>query len=928
MAITKERKTRGIILTPDDVGVESIEGEIKVALTAKKLQVYLDSALRNVVTETQSQSLTNKTVVVASNTITTAASGNLAATELNAALAELQSSIDTSDSALTTHEADTSTHGVSTIAGISEAQALTNKTIVVASNTITTAASGNLAATELNTALAELQTDIDTRATSTALTDHINDSADAHAGTAITNTPSGNLAATTVQGALNELQTDVDTRATSTALSNHESDVSTHGVAVAIVGTTETQTLTNKTLTSPVLNSPSIVTPSRADVKQDTKANLITYASTASNGQLVFATDEKLMYQVVDSALVTVGGGSGSLETIFQLLGDDVPDWSTGDNATFLGGGTLAGTFVADTSTPLQGLSSYVYTQAAGSVDDYLAAPTKAVDLRFRGQECTLYFPYSYDGANNDIEVIFYDDTNNAVIPSSAFIQASTNGLFKTNIVVPLTCESIIVGFQTRVLDDGAIFEFTSVQLSSDTTVYADLFESGSYIRLNTSNGYGSTATKIRRFTNIQDNVGSDVTYVDSATLGGTFTINNAGTYSISYTDEANAVTNVGITKNASSLTTSIASIATSEILTFSTTSANSHVEAMAWTGDLVAGDIIRAHTDGVAPGAAPRCHFTIKRLEKTSSNILTAPETFSTDTAPLVYASSATYTLATLANAPVGTFLTFTYGASGNTRTQTTTAPTQTTSDMNTNGMLIYARAYNAASVAANPAAYAIQIGKGLKGKSLGLYKAAAKVNAGNLEAVWAGNSSGGILLKDYNEVTGILIVDAGYNWSAATTSASFNFSDTTVQNNGYLVINASKNPALTGLNINKVYLEAAGNAGQVLTQDVTNIPFITVVDTHGAWNGSQYTVPETSVYAVTGHVTCTTSAARTIDLYIGGVFNCRVADIITSTQFHFSVVKNFTKNQVVSLRITDSATLNNISTVHYLTITKVTLG
>jgi len=37
-------------------------------------------------------------------------------------------------------------------------------------------------------------------------------------------------------------------------LATHESDTSTHGVAVAIVGTTDTQTLTNKTLTSPKIN--------------------------------------------------------------------------------------------------------------------------------------------------------------------------------------------------------------------------------------------------------------------------------------------------------------------------------------------------------------------------------------------------------------------------------------------------------------------------------------------------------------------------------------------------------------------------------------------------------------------------------------------------------------------------------------------------
>lgn len=45
-------------------------------------------------TEANTKTVTNKTLVVASNTITTAASGNLAATELNAALAELQGDID------------------------------------------------------------------------------------------------------------------------------------------------------------------------------------------------------------------------------------------------------------------------------------------------------------------------------------------------------------------------------------------------------------------------------------------------------------------------------------------------------------------------------------------------------------------------------------------------------------------------------------------------------------------------------------------------------------------------------------------------------------------------------------------------------------------------------------------------------------------
>ena len=40
-----------------------------------------------------------------------------------------------------------------------------------------------------------------------------------------------------------------------------------------------------------------------------------------------------------------------------------------------------------------------------------------------------------------------------------------------------------------------------------------------SMVRLNTANGYGSTNVCIRRFTNVVTNQGSDITYVDSATL-------------------------------------------------------------------------------------------------------------------------------------------------------------------------------------------------------------------------------------------------------------------------------------------------------------------------------------------------------------------------------------------------------------------------
>jgi hypothetical protein len=60
---------------------------------------------------------------------------------------------------------------------------------------------------------------------------------------------------------------------------------------------------------SKTLSGMSVQVPTQLDVKQDTKANLTTYATTASNGQIVFATDTKEYLAVKDSALVSMGGG-------------------------------------------------------------------------------------------------------------------------------------------------------------------------------------------------------------------------------------------------------------------------------------------------------------------------------------------------------------------------------------------------------------------------------------------------------------------------------------------------------------------------------------------------------------------------------------------------------------------------------------------
>jgi hypothetical protein len=137
-----------------------------------------------------------------------------------------------------------------------------------------------------------------------------------------------------------------------------------------------------------------------------------------------------------------------------------------------------------------------------------------------------------------------------------------------------------------------------------------------SYVRVNTTNGYGSTNTKIRRFTNIVNNVGTDITYADSATLGGTFTINTNGVYSASYGDQFTSGNWLGLTIDASG-TIGLSSLAASFVLAAGLSPA-AHAPAMvSATFYATAGMVIRAHTDGTASGASTaQCQFTIARVQ------------------------------------------------------------------------------------------------------------------------------------------------------------------------------------------------------------------------------------------------------------------------------------------------------------------------
>ncbi len=115
-----------------------------------------------------------------------------------------------------------------------------------------------------------------------------------------------------------------------------------------------------------------------------------------------------------------------------------------------------------------------------------------------------------------------------------------------------------------------------------------------SMVRLNTANGYGTTNTRIRRFTTTVTNTGSDITYADSASLGASFTINTSGIYSVTYLDQFSAAESAMITLNDS---VPAGSPVVGDVLASNTAALGNYHACASWTGYLASGSVIRARS-------------------------------------------------------------------------------------------------------------------------------------------------------------------------------------------------------------------------------------------------------------------------------------------------------------------------------------------
>lgn len=863
---------------------------------------------------------------------TSAAADDARLDPLEASSADHETRLDTieADTTLSTHISATAAHGATgAVVGTTNAQTLSSKTISADSNTITDIDVGELKSGVLDADLGGVSASHDTLPSAKAVKDyvdtsvsaggsalaaHLSDTIDAHDASAISNVASGNLIATDVQAALNEHQGDLDshtasiatnasaiaaldsTYATDAQLTAHEADTtSIHGIAntADLVTLTGTQTLTNKTI-----SGPSIQSPTRADVKKDTLANLTTYAATATNGQIVFATDEKIMYQVVDNALVPVGSGSGEASNLLSNGGfentNPIEDWTLSPASPTL-----------DITTPFEGEQTLCFSPAGGPLEISQDFSTNAAAFADGNTEGVASVHYK-NSISQSVKKIYMCPRKAAAITTECVLLNADNewsyaekffSFGGTSNGISIHSESYgNVASGTICLDKLKVAVQEEPLIGTYQEGDTEIFATG-------PTSYGATNTAIPYFPNVTSK-GDAISVISNSTLGTSFTATRDTFCSITgYLSSSASATNfnAGVTLNSTMLTTTISSVSDGSTKvaardTINTAATLTKLVPFSWTGPLKYQDVLRVHSDtqALAGGQVTvSCAGSLKAVSVNKNqkvNIPTSEVRFegyasrgATDTTAIRFSAMTKQSGDGFEINPLGA------DTSYGTHVKMKKSGVLNVSCMGSSsvtGMYFYSILNSSQEIGSD----SIQVAS------------TQRANCGGQIKVLAG---------DIVKVTATPGTVGGANLNL------------TLQEQEVQVSVSNTLPVFTTTdNI----MKASNNAGTSVTADVTDIPFTsTIEDTLGSWNGSQYTVKENGVCSITGRVSFTGTLQRAVSLYVNGSLYKTIGSATTNTAHDFAIIDSFTKGQILSIRVaSNGGTLftTSATTYHYLNI------
>jgi hypothetical protein len=337
-----------------------------------------------------------------------------------------------------------------------------------------------------------------------------------------------------------------------------------------------------------------------------TSPTLVTPAlGTPSSGTLTNATGLPLSTGV--TGLLPVANGGTATATPSLVAGSNVTVSGTWPNQTIASsnsGGTV--TSVSGTGT-VQGLSLSGTVTSSGNLT--LGGSLSAVNLT---SQVTGTLPVA-NGGTGTTSTTFANLTTNV----TGTLPVANGGTGAAS----LTANNVIIGNGTSAVQFVAPSTTGNV-LTSNGTTWTSAAPGGAgvgdhEVYVTTGNGYGSTNNKIERFSVTQRNVGTAITFADSASLGSSFTINEAGIYAMEYSSYSNATdSTIGISVNSTQLSTGIKSItAANRICIAGTNASQSGQIFVSTTALLAATNVVRPHVNNAGSNADVATWFKIRKI-------------------------------------------------------------------------------------------------------------------------------------------------------------------------------------------------------------------------------------------------------------------------------------------------------------------------